>query len=351
MNLEPTLSRTPGPLWTVAVAFLLSACTTMITPRTQHASASAMTIPDMPMQKWGVESCGAGSLSTVLRHYGDTTSMAAWDVQLPKTRGGVLTVDLLLAARQKGYDAQIITADRSAIETELRQNRPVILMLKVIDALGRDLDFFHYVVADGIDSERGLIRTQFGDGRGRWVTFDRLEKAWAGGGHAAILIKPHDVVEAALREAVALEDQGNISGAAKKYRALLAAHPESSVAWTNLGNAEMQMKNNEAAEESFRKALAVDPSSRDAMNNLAWLLLQENRLPEAEALARKAIAQPGPDSYLILDTLARILAARGQCADAAAAFREAIDGVPASRPEAKQNLETALSQIQSSCRS
>jgi tetratricopeptide (TPR) repeat protein len=328
--------------------FLLSSCTTMITPRSQHAGASAMTVPDMPMQKWGIESCGAGSLSTVLQHYGDTTSMAAWDAQLSKTRGGVLTIDLLLAARQKGYDAQIITADRSAIENELRQNRPVILMLKVIDSLlGRDLDFFHYVVADGIDSERGLIRTQFGDGRGRWVTFDRLEKAWAGGGHAAILIKPHDVLEAGLREAVALEDQRNFSAAAEKYRAILSAHPGSSVAWTNLGNAEMQMKNNEAAEESFRNALAADPSSRDAMNNLAWLLLQENRLQEAEALARKAIAQPGPDSYLILDTLARILAARGRCADAAATFRQAIDGVPASRPEAKQSLQRA--QTQTTC--
>jgi tetratricopeptide (TPR) repeat protein len=321
----------------------------MITPRSQHAGASAMTVPDMPLQKWGIESCGAGSLSTVLQHYGDTTSMSTWDRQLPKTRGGVLTIDLLLAARQKGYDAQIITADRSAIENELRQNHPVILMLKVIDSLGRDLDFFHYVVADGIDNQRGLVRTQFGDGRGRWVTFARLEKAWAGGGHAAILIKPHDVVEAALRDAVALEDQGNFRAAAEKYRAVLVAHPDSSLAWTNLGNAEMQMKNNEAAEESFRKALAADPTSRDAMNNLAWLLLQEKRLPEAEALARKAIAQTGPDTYLILDTLARVLAAKGSCADAAAAFREAIDGVPASRPEAKQSLQKALSETQTTC--
>ena len=223
-------------------------------------------------------------------------------------------------------------------------------MLKVIDAIGRDLDFFHYVVADGIDTEHDLARTQFGDGRARWVTFQRLEKAWAGGGHTAIIVKPHDPVETALREAVALEDVGNVPAAAAKYRTITAAHPESAVAWTNLGNAEMQLKNNDAADEAFRKALQSDSTSRDAMNNLAWLLLQENRLPEAEALARRAIAQPGPDTNLILDTLARVLTAKGACSDAAATFRQAIDGVPASRPEAKRSLESALTQSQSTCR-
>ncbi len=120
-------------------------------PRSQHASATASVIPNMPIQKWGIESCGAGSLSTVLQHYGDSTSMADWDAQLPKTRGGVMTIDLLIAARRKGFDASIITADRDTVQNELGQGRPVILMLKVIDSLGRSYDFFHYIVADGID--------------------------------------------------------------------------------------------------------------------------------------------------------------------------------------------------------
>ncbi len=305
----------------------------------------------MPTQKWGIESCGAGSLSTVLQHYGDKTSMADWDAQLPKTHGGVMTIDLLIAARRKGFDASIITADRDTVQNELRQGRPVILMLKVIDSLGRSHDFFHYIVADGIDPAAGLIRTQFGDGRARWVRFDRIENAWAGGGHTAILIRPHDPLADSLRTAVALEDQGKYADAAASYRQILAAHPDSFVAWTNLGNAERQLKQTREAEEAYRKALDLDPDSRDALNNLSWLLYEEKRLPEAESLARKAIAQPGPDSYMILDTLARILAARGACAESAAAFREAIDGVPASRPEARRELESALAATQSSCRS
>ena len=56
-----------------AVCCLLSACVS-VTPRSQRPSPTAQIIPDMPLLKWGVVSCGAGSLSTVLQHYGNTTS-------------------------------------------------------------------------------------------------------------------------------------------------------------------------------------------------------------------------------------------------------------------------------------
>src|SRR5260370_9367158 len=86
---------------------VLTSCLTL-PPHSRTASPSASVIDRMPMQKWGVESCGAGSLSTVLQHYGDTTSMQQWDALLPKVRGGVLTVDMLIAARQKGFDARLV---------------------------------------------------------------------------------------------------------------------------------------------------------------------------------------------------------------------------------------------------
>src|SRR4029079_3284601 len=164
----------------LATFCLLTSCIT-IPPRSKQASSSATVIPDMPMQKWGIESCGAGSLSTVLQHYGDPTSMQEWDATLPKTRGGVLSIDMLVAARKRGFDAQLVTGTAENVEAELAAGRPVILMLRVIDSVGKHLDFFHYVVVDGIDRERGLIRTQWGDRQGRWTTLAKLEKPWAGG--------------------------------------------------------------------------------------------------------------------------------------------------------------------------
>jgi hypothetical protein len=304
------------------LTLLLSGCVTFA-PRSKHAGPTAQVIPDMPLQKWGVVSCGAGSLSTVLQHYGDTTTLQTWDTSLPKMRGGVLTIDMLIAARSKGFDAQLVTGDRETIARELRDGHPTILMLKVIDSLGRSYDFFHYVVIDGIDPERNLIRTQFGDAAPRWTTFDRLEKAWAGGGHAAILIHPRDPLANSLRAAVALEEKGDYASAAAEYRKLLADHPDSSLAWTNLGNAEMQLNHRPESEEAFRRALALDANSRDALNNIAWLLLQEQRVTEAETFARRAVAQKGPDSYVVLDTLARVLAAKGDCAEAEKTMKQA----------------------------
>src|SRR2546430_6983954 len=84
------------------------------------------------------------------------------------------------------------------------------------------------------------------------------------------------------------------------------------------------------------------PISRDAMNNLAWLLFQQRKLTEAESLARKAVAQQGPDSYLVLDTLARILAAEGACAEAATTFKRAIDSVPAAHANERSQIESGM---------
>jgi tetratricopeptide (TPR) repeat protein len=333
---------------TLLLIVLLTSCIA-ITPRTQHASPTATVIPNVPTQHWGIEECGAGSLSTVLQHYGDVTTMQSWDATLPKTHGGVLTIDMLIAARKAGFEAQLVTGTPAIIEQELQHGRPVILMLQVVDSPGKHYDFFHYIVLDGIDPASGLIRTQFGDGKGRWTTFDRLEKAWSGGGHAAILIHPGND-GAALRAAVALEDAGKYAKAARAYRVILAQHPDSLLAWTNLGNAEMQLDHRAEAEEAFRKALALDATSRDALNNLAWLLYQSKSYDEAESLARKAVAQNGPDPYIVLDTLARVLAAKGSCNEALSTFRAAIDAVPQARTAARTDLEKAMAEARTSCR-
>lgn len=346
-------SKRASALVRLALSSLLLASCATITPRSQHTSPSAQVIPNVPMLKWGIVSCGAGSLATVLQHYGEPTAMRTWDDTLPKTRGGVLTIDMLLAARQKGFDARLVTGSAQRVEEELRAGRPVILMLKVIESPGQHYDFFHYVVADGIDPARGLIRTQWGDRKGRWTSFEKLEKPWSGGGHAAIFIRPRSADEqltAALRDAVALEDQGKYADAAARYRDLLTTH-DSPLLWTNLGNAEMQLNERAEAERAFRRAIALDASSRDALNNLAWLLLQQSRLDEAESFARQAAALHGDDGYLVLDTLARILAAKGACKEALDTFQQAIDAVPQSRAAARDDLEKGKSIAALSCRS
>lgn len=318
------------------------------TPASRQTAASATVIPDVPVQTWDIKSCGAGALSSVLQHYGETTTMAEWDATLPKTRGGVMSIDLVLAARQKGFDASLVTGDASLIEAELLDGRPVILMLQVVQAPGKGYDFFHYIVIDGIDRERKLFRTQFGDGKTRWASLDRLDSAWKQTKYATIVIRPADPNAEALRAAVRFEEEGKLALAADAYREILEKDPTSILAWTNLGNAEMQQGRRASAEKAFRKALELEPDSADTLNNLAWLLYEDKRIAEAEVLARKAVVTRAPDAWLRLDTLARILAAKGACDEAAATFRQAIDAVPETRASDREQLRIAAS---TACRS
>lgn len=322
------------------VTLLLSSCV-FWTPMSRTPTPNASVVENVPMQKWDIKSCGAGALSTVLQHYGDPTTMEDWQATLPKTRGGVMSIDLVLAARQKGFDAKLVTGDADLIEAELRDGNPVILMLQVIQTPGREYDFFHYVVIDGYDPMKDLVRVQFGDARARWTTLARLRSAWKGTQNATILIHRGDPNAAALRAAVQLEEQGKLALASQAYRDILASDPRSLLAWTNLGNAEMRLDRKAAAEEAFRKALEIDPDSADTLNNLAWLLFEEKRIDEAEPFARKAVLTKAPDPWIRLDTLARILAARGNCEEAAKTFQQAISEVPDSRKDDRAALEEA----------
>lgn len=344
------MTRSAFCIFLSASCLLLSSCVYW-TPISRRTSPQARVIPDVPLQHWDIKSCGAGSLSSVLQHHGDATTMSEWDGKLQKTRGGVMSIDLVLAARQRGFDARLVTGDRQTIERELLDGRPLILMLQVIQAPGKGYDFYHYVVLDGIDAPRGLFRTQFGDGKARWVKFKRLDNAWKGGGYAAILIRPKDPASDALRVAVTMEEKGALDDAAREYRRILSEHPDSVLAWTNLGNVEMRRSNRQAAEQAFRKALSLDSSSADTLNNLAWLLYEEKRLEEAETLARRAVDTPAPDTWMRLDTLARIQLQRGACAAAVQTWQRAIDSVPKTRSDDRDGLARDQARARESCRS
>jgi TolA-binding protein len=315
------------------------------TPMSRTPTTAATVIENVPMQKWDIQSCGAGALSSVLQHHGDPTTMEEWQQKLPKTRGGVMSIDLVLAARARGFESSLVTGDRALVEAELREGRPVILMLQVIQYPGKSLDFFHYVVLDGFDRKRNIFRVQFGDGKARWATLDRLEPAWKKTKHATILVRPGDPTAPAIRAAVQLEEEGKLALAAHAYREILQTHPASTLAWTNLGNAEQQLGRRAAAEEAFRKAIELDVNAADALNNLAWLLYESKRYEEAEPLARKAVITRAPDAWMRMDTLARILAARGKCDEAEMTFRAALEQVPASRTAERADIEAAASTI------
>ena len=305
----------------------------------------------VPVRSFDDDQCGPGSLSVVLNALGDAVSWEELAATLPRAPGGgVLSVDLLLEARQRGFSASLITADEGAVRHEIQQGRPVILMLRMLNAPGRSRDIYHYVVVDGYDPRRRLFRIQFGDGKARWVGLEQLEGAWNGGGHAMVTVTaPHAGEQ--MRVAVELERAGRLDEAAGLYTQFLEAQPESLRAWVNLGNVQSGRGRPQEAERAYRRALSVSPEDPDALNNLAWLLLQEgSRLEEAEGLAHAAARRKGPDQALVLDTLARIQAARGRCANADATYAEAL-ALPDLPPGQRTRVEEARREAGTNCHS
>ncbi len=330
---------------------LLTACATLA-PTSRPPSPEAKVIEGVPVRHFGVDRCGPASLSLVLGAYGDSVSEAELAAALPRAPGGgVLSVDLLLAARQRGFDASLVEGTGERARSEIEAGRPVILMLRLFDAPDARHDIYHYVVVDGYDPGRQLFRFQFGDGKARWASLAGLERSWSGAGHALFLVRPKSDLTANLQRGVERERSGRPEEAAAIYHETLATHPESVRAWVDLGNAEARQGKREEAEKAYRKALTTAPDDRDALNNLAWLLLEEGtRLAEAEELAAKAASQPGADQALAQDTLGRIWMAQGRCDDAARIFQEALAGPDVSEQTRAELLE-GLGQAQRGCES
>ncbi len=287
----------------------------------------------------------------MLNALGDPVTARELAAALPRApKGGVLSVDLLLGARQRGFDTALVAGSAEAIREEIADGRPVILMLRLLHVPGAGRDVYHYVVVDGSDPDRGLFRFQFGDGRARWAPIGGVERGWEATDRALLLVWPRTATEAALRRAVSLEAAGRAADASVLYRRVLSVRPDSLRAWVDLGNAEARQGKQDDAERAYRRALELSPDDRDALNNLAWLLLERGtKLDEAEGLAAKAASRPGPDRPPAQDTLGRIQLARGRCAEAARTFAEALASAEAVEDSLRAQLGEGLAQAERAC--
>jgi len=329
-------------------ACVLAGCATRA-PRTRQPGHSALALDGVPAREFGEETCGAGSLSSVFTYHGDPVSADDLDARLPRSDGGgVLSIDLLIAARERGYDARWVPGNERRIEEEILAGRPVILMLRVLDAPGDRRDDHHYVVVDGFDPQRRLLRFHFGDGTTRWSPFGgALRRSWRGTDRALLVIRPE--AGALLRRAAALEAENRLPEAEHELRAILRTEPGATRAWTNLGNVLRLQGRALESENAYRRALETDPYDAATLNNLAWLLYERGELAEAESLALRAVSDDLDDLDLVFDTLGRILLAEGRCASAAATFRRGLHWTPAERNPARATLLHGLARAHVAC--
>jgi len=284
-------------------------------PRSRTPSPAASVVEHVPVRTFEDDNCGPGSLSVLLNALGDPVSESELVSEVPRAPGGgVLSVDLLLAARQHGFEASLVSGSEDTVRNEVAEGRPVILLLRLLNAPGRGRDIYHFVVVDGVDPDRNLFRFQFGDGKVRWAALGALKGAWKGAGHALLTVRPRGE-ESDLDSVVALERAGRLEEAADGYLAILEKQPGSARAWVNLGNVRSE----------------------------------QDRPGEAEAAYRRAAESPGPYRPVVLDTLARIQIARGRCDEADATLNEAL-ALSALSAGQRSALEAAQHESREVCR-
>ncbi len=115
---------------------------------------------------------------------------------------------------------------------------------------------------------------------------------------------------AALAEAAALQQSGDIDGAVTLYRAILGREPDSIDTLRLFALALAQKGHLDEAEAQLRRCLALAPDFAFAWNNLGSVLYESDRLDESVAAFERAVAL-GPDDAQSHFNLGNALAAAG----------------------------------------
>jgi predicted TPR repeat methyltransferase len=131
-----------------------------------------------------------------------------------------------------------------------------------------------------------------------------------------------------LRQAAALHGEGDLQGAERLYRRVLALRPEDPNALNLLGVALRQQGRIEPAIASIRRALALRPDSPVFRASLGGALAEAGQLADAIAEMRRALAVR-PDDPVTLRNLGQALAAQGDPHAAIAPLERAVALGPA----------------------
>lgn len=103
--------------------------------------------------------------------------------------------------------------------------------------------------------------------------------------------------------------QSKYEDAAAEFQAAADSDPNFDLAWCNLGIAQMDLQQYDAAEGNMKKAVSIDDGWSDHHVNLAYLYVRMNRLDDAKAEAQRGIDIYGKNEWahdamaLIYETL------------------------------------------------
>jgi len=144
-------------------------------------AAGSLAVPFVSQHE---DTCGAASLTMVMRYWGE--DVAQEDVVRalvhPELRG-IAGSRLAEFARNRGFEAVAFRGDMAHLREFVGKGRPLIVAWHVRGSL------YHDVVVIGFDDKRrAVLVNDPAAGASRGVGVDRFEKRWAGAGYWTLLV-------------------------------------------------------------------------------------------------------------------------------------------------------------------
>ena len=236
--------------------------------------------------------CGPASLAMVMVDAGVkvTPDDLAPEVYLPERKGS-LQVEMLAAPRRHGLVTYQLAPTYAALVREIAAGTPVI----VLQNLGIK-EGWHYAVAIGYDWDNGMVQLRSGLNERQELPMAMNELVWRRSGYWAMVAVPPDRIPASAEEdrwlaaIAALERTGQAAPARTAYSTFLKRWPDNINAAIGLANSHYALGELKDAERVLRDAARRAPDSVIVLNNLAQVLADQGRAAEALPIIDRAAA-------------------------------------------------------------
>ena len=304
----------------LACAVLIQGCASW-TPQTkdlaEHRPAGipgVRELTEVPFFAQSEYQCGPASLAMVMVDAGVkvTPEELVPQVYLPERKGS-LQVEMLAAPRRHGLVSYQLAPTYAALVREIAAGTPVIILQNLGFKEG-----WHYAVAVGYDWDNGMLQLRSGQNERQELPFGMNEMVWRRGGYWAMVAVPPDRIPASAEEKswlaaiAALERTGQAAPARTAYTTFLKRWPENVNASIGLANSHYALGELGDAERVLRDAAQRAPDSVIVLNNLAQVLADQGRYTEALPLIERAEASGGPHAGAVRQTRSEILKKLGR---------------------------------------
>ncbi|WP_265941671.1 XrtA/PEP-CTERM system TPR-repeat protein PrsT [Dechloromonas sp. A34] len=279
------------------------------------ANEAIAAIPDKPeiLDALGRTQQVSGDLNQALTTYG---KLAA--IQPASPLGQMRLAEIYIASNNR---VEAIKSLRRAIEIKpnlVEAQRALILLAMDGENIGEALEIARQMQKQRPKEAVGYI--QEGDIHGSQKNWPASFAAYRNG------LKQLPAPELAVKLHIALIASGNIAEAEKTASTWLKEHPKDISLRMHLGDMASSRKDFAQALQHYRTALEIQPNNPVVLNNLAWISGQ-SKAPKAIEYAERA-NRLAPNQPPFMDTLAMLLAEKGDTAKAIDLLRKAMSIAP-----------------------